>query len=218
MRGLTRAGSDRAPGGTQAVITVGAVLAALTLLVAACGTGGTGARDEGPAHASAVAGAVASPSASPSGTYKRVDAVTLVKDDPAVSTTVKSELKPCSGEEYPVDVTYGQLTGGSVDDVIVNVLTCADAVGIGSYVYRDEGGTYKNVFKTEESPVYAEVDQGLLTVTKQVYKKGDPISSPSGEDVITYDWTGGRFAGRPPVHTDYGKTGAGSESTPPPDG
>ncbi|MFB7503224.1 hypothetical protein [Streptomyces broussonetiae] len=199
------------------MITAGAVLAALALLVAACGTGGTGARDEGPAHASAVAGAVASPSASAPGVYKKVDAVTLIKQDPQVSTTVKNELKPCSGEEYPVDVTYGRLTGSTRDDVVVNVLTCADAVGIGSYVYRDEGGTYKNVFKTEESPVYAEIDQGLLTVTKQVYKKGDPISSPSGEDVITYDWSGGRFVGRPPVHTDYGKTGTGGDATPAPD-
>lgn len=217
MRGLTGPGSQGTHGGTQAVITVGSVLAALGLLVAACGTGGTGARDEGPAHASAVAGAVASPSPSPSGPLKKVDAVALLRQDPAVSTTVKRELKPCSGEEYPVDVTYGQLTGGTVDDVVVNVLTCADAVGIGSYVYRDAGGSYKNVFKTEESPVYAEIDQGLLTVTKQVYKKGDPISSPSGEDVITYDWTGGRFVGRTPVHTDYGKTGTGGDATPTPD-
>lgn len=69
MRGLTGAGPDRALGSTQAVIAVGAALAALGLFVVACGSGGTGARDEGPAHASAVAGAVASPPpVPPSGT------------------------------------------------------------------------------------------------------------------------------------------------------
>ncbi|WBO64673.1 hypothetical protein [Streptomyces camelliae] len=215
MRGLTEAGPDRAPGGTQAVITAAAVLAALALFVAACGTGGTGARDEGPAHASAVAGAVASPSPSPSGGYRRVDAVALIRKDPAVSTTVKRELKPCSGGEYQVDVSYGDLTGGSVNDVVVNVLTCGDLVGIGSYVYRNVGGTYQNVFKAEESPVYAEIDGDNLTVTKQVYDTDDPVSNPSQETVITYRWKTGRFAETNRHETDYSK--AGGDTTPAPD-
>jgi hypothetical protein len=108
----------------QAVITAVAVLAALALLVSACGTGGTGARDEGPADASSVAGAPSSsPSPSPSDTPRRVDAVRLVKEDPKVSATVKRDLKPCVGDEYPVDVSYGKLTGGSADDIVINVLT-----------------------------------------------------------------------------------------------
>jgi hypothetical protein len=200
-----------------AVIAAVASIAALALFVAACGTGGTGARDEGPAHASAVAGAVASPAPSPtSGRYRRVDAVALLKSDPAVSGTVKRELKPCSGNEYPVDVSYGNLTGATVDDVIVNVLTCADAVGIGSYVYRNESGRFKNVFKTEESPVYAEIDQGQLSVTKQFYEKGDPISSPSGEIVTSYKWKSGRFAAGQSVRNEYSKS-AGEGATPAPD-
>ncbi|MBV2354603.1 LppP/LprE family lipoprotein [Streptomyces sp. J2-1] len=192
-------------------------IAALALFVAACGTGGTGARDEGPAHASAVAGAVPSPPPSPSESYRRVDAVALIKKDPAVSETVKRELKPCSGHDYPVDVSYGHLTGSTADDVVVNVLTCADAVGIGSYVYQDVDGVYRNVFHTEESPVYAEIDQDTLTVTKQVYKKDDPITAPSGEDVITYDWKGGRFVEGRVVHTDYGSA-AGADPSPEPSG
>ncbi|MEU6279377.1 hypothetical protein [Streptomyces sp. NPDC047028] len=216
MRGLTGAGPGRARGSTQAVITAGAVLAAVVPFAAACGTGGTGARDEGPAHASAVAGAVASPSPSPSDTYRRVDAVALIKRDPEVSPAVKRELKPCSGEDYPVDVAYGDLTGGAVDDVVVNVLTCGDAVGIGSYVYRDVRGSYKNVFKAEESPVYAEIDKGDLSVTKQVYEKGDPVSSPSGENVITYSWSAGRFAQEHFHHNEYGNA-TGGQPTPVPD-
>jgi hypothetical protein len=216
LRGLTGAGPDRARGNTQAVIAVGAALAALALFVAACGSGGTGARDEGPAHASAVAGAVASPSPSPSGNYRRVDPVALVKSDPAVSGAVKRELKPCNGDEYPVDVSYGDLTGGPVDDVVINVLTCADAVGIGSYVYREDDGSFRNVFKSEESPVYAEIDQGVLSVTRQYYEKGDPISSPSGEIVTPYRWKAGRFTGGTPTRNEYSKS-AGGGPTPAPD-
>ncbi len=79
-----------------------------------------------------------------------MNAVKLVMDDPKVSTAVKHELKPCVAAEYAVDVSYGMLTGGTANDVVVNVMTCGDAVGIGSYVYRDTGGTYENVFKAEE--------------------------------------------------------------------
>ncbi|MFF0161956.1 hypothetical protein ACFYRY_31110 [Streptomyces sp. NPDC005263] len=192
----------------QAAITAAAVLAALALFVSACGTGGTGARDEGPAHADSMAGAKvsASPSPSPSRTADRVNAVRLVKADPAVSAEVKRELKPCVADQYPVDVSYGDLTGGSADDIVVNVLTCGDAVGIGSYVYREQGGSYRNVFKAEEPPVYAEIDRGDLVVTKQVYEKGDPVSAPSGEIVNTYDWRGTRFVQTYSSRNDYGKT------------
>ncbi|WTF11673.1 hypothetical protein OHB14_30880 [Streptomyces sp. NBC_01613] len=182
-----------------------AVFAALALFVSACATGGTGARDEGPAHAGsdAVAGAAVTPTSSPSKTSSRVDAVKLVKDDPTVSAEVKRDLKPCVADEYPVDVSYGDLTSGSTDDVVVNVLTCGDAVGVGSYVYREKGGRYENVFKVEEPPVYAEIDRGDLVVTKQVYEKGDPVSSPSGENVITYRWSSGRFTEEYRTHNDY---------------
>ncbi|WP_432027816.1 hypothetical protein [Streptomyces sp. 1222.5] len=192
------------------MIAAVASIAALALFVAACGAGGTGPRDEGPAHASAVAGAVASPSPSPSERYRRVDAVDLIKKDPAVSGTVKRELKPCSGDDYPVDVTYGDLTGGSVNDVLVNVTTCGDYVGIATYVYREENGTFTNVFKNEESPVYAEIDGADLTVTKQVYDTDNPVSNPSRETVITYGWRSGRFVQTQIHETDYSKTGADS--------
>ncbi|MGI5427667.1 hypothetical protein [Streptomyces sp. CA-179760] len=213
MRGLTGEGSARTRGNIQAVSTASAVVTALALFVSGCGAGGTGARDEGPAHADAVAGAsAATPSASPSKTPDTVNAVRLVKDDPEVSPEVKRELKPCVADEYPVDVSYGKLTGGSADDVVVNVLTCGDAVGVGSYVYRERDGSYENVFKAEEPPVYAEIDRGDLVVTKQVYDKGDPVSSPSGENVITYRWASGRFSEKYRTHNDYGKVVGDSPS------
>ncbi|MET8246777.1 hypothetical protein ABZV31_21555 [Streptomyces sp. NPDC005202] len=215
MRGLTGAGPTRAQGTFQAAITAVAVLAALALLVSACGTGGTGARDEGPAHADSVAGAATTPSYSPSNTPKPVDAVRLIKGDPKVSAAVKRGLKPCVADEYPIDVSYGHLTGGSVDDVVINVLTCGDAVGVGAYVYREQGNGYENVFKAEEPPVYAEIDRGDLVVTKQVYEKGDPVSNPSGEDVITYRWTAGRFAKKYSTRNEYSNAVGGGASTAP---
>ncbi|MER5435695.1 hypothetical protein [Streptomyces sp. NPDC002588] len=204
-------------GTIQAAITAVSVLVALGLFVSACGTGGTGARDEGPAHE--VAGRpTASPSAIPTTAgHSRMDAVQLVKDDPEVSPEVKRELKPCVGDEYPIDVSYGDLTGGPVTDIVVNVLTCGDAVGVGSYVYREKDDRYENVFKAEEPPVYAEIDRGDLVVTKQVYAKGDPVSNPSGENVITYRWTtADRFVKEFSIHNEYSNS-VDEEPTPVPE-
>lgn len=215
MRGL----GTRARQVLKAGSAVTAALAALGLFLTACATGGTGARDEGPASSEAVAkGAAPSPAApaSPSKTPQRVDAVKLVKDDPEVSDSVKNALtKPCVADEYPVDVSYGDLTGGTTDDVVVNVMTCGDAVGIGSYVYREESGRYENVFKTEEPPVYAEIDRGDLVITQQLYKKGDPVEYPSSEEVITYGWTATRFTERSRTHNDYSNAVGGADTPAP---
>lgn len=209
-------GPSRVRGSFEAAFAAMAVLAALALLVSGCATGGTGARDEGPAHSDSVAGVAEAKSPSPSATVDdHVDAVKLVMDDPEVSAAVKHELKPCVADEYAVDVSYGVLTGGTANDVVVNVMTCGDAVGIGSYVYRDKAGTYENVFKAEEPPVYAEIDRGDLVVTKQVYEKGDPVSSPSGENVITYRWTSDRFVQEYSTHNEYSNAVGGDASPAP---
>ncbi|GGT12754.1 MULTISPECIES: hypothetical protein [Streptomyces] len=198
----------------------GAVVAAV--LLAGCAAGGTGTRDEGPARSDAAAGRTASPSPSPSAVTSparapgRVDAVRLIKSDPQVSAEVKRELKPCVADEYPIDVSYGELTGGPAEDLLVNVLTCGDAVGVGVYVYREEDGRYRHVFQAEEPPVYAEIDRGDLVVTKQVYEKDDPVSNPSVENVITYRWSAGRFAEKYRTHNDYSNV-AGTGASPVPD-
>lgn len=180
-----------------------AVLAALGLLVAltGCSTGGSGTRDEGPARVGGVP--PTSPSASPSPTPKSVDAVRMVKDDPKVSLAVKRDLKPCSADEYPVDVSYGNLTGAASVDVVVNVLTCDDRVGVGSYVYRPEGKKYENVFADEQPPVYAEIDRGDLVVSKQLFGKDGSVSDPTGEEIITYRWTANRFAEQERTRNNY---------------
>ncbi|MGW0827485.1 hypothetical protein [Streptomyces sp. NPDC002845] len=224
MRGLsTRHGQDpprrytpRPVGSghvTKAAITAVAVIAALGLSVSACGTGGTGARDEGPAQNDSLNAGAATPSASPSESRMSVDAVVeMVKADQEASEPVKDDLQPCVAGQYPVDVFYGNMTGGTSNDIVVNVMTCADAVGIASYVYREVGAEYRNVFAAEEPPVYAEIDRGDLLVTQQLYAEGDPVALPSSEDVITYRWTADRFVEQTRTHNDYNNAVGGADT------
>ncbi|UYQ63623.1 hypothetical protein [Streptomyces peucetius] len=193
MRGLKGKGSSRtmAAGGTA---TAG--LVAVVLLAAGCSTGGTGVQDEGAAPSEAASKATPSPvpSGSPGHFTKRVDAVELLLADPKVSPRVKADLRPCAKDSYPVDTSYAQLTGNDTPDVVINVLTCGDAVGMGTYVYREKDDkAYENVFAVEEPAVYAAVDRGDLVVTKQVYTRHDPVAEPSGEEVSTYRWSDGKF-------------------------
>lgn len=219
-------GSDRpgpAPvrGNIQAAFTAVAVVVALALFVSACATGGTGARDEGPAHADLAGGSAVSSSLAPVATPSASaapdpeQAVRLVKADPKVSGEVKRELQPCVSDDYPVDVSYGELTGGTTKDIVVNVLSCGDAVGVASYVYQEQSGEYRNVFKAEEPPVYAEIDRGYLVVTEQVYAKDDALSNPSSENVISYLWKSGRFVQESDTRTEYGNLGGGDPSASP---
>ncbi|MGW3494081.1 hypothetical protein [Streptomyces sp. NPDC001020] len=217
MRGLGT-GAIRFSGALKAAIAALATIAALGLFASACATGGTGARDEGPASNKPVRTATPAPSSSPTTKEPtRMDVVRMVKDDPEVSKTVKDELKPCVADEYPVDVSYGDLTHGSANDIVVNVMTCGDAVGVGvgSYVYRMAGHRYQNVFTAEQPPVYAEIDRGDLVVTQQVYGKGDSVAYPSSEDVITYRWTSKRFTEESRTHNEYSNAvGNGATAAP----
>ncbi|WP_256096923.1 hypothetical protein [Streptomyces agglomeratus] len=205
MRGLDGGGRFSWAAGGTAVAGV----AAVGLFVVACNAGGTGARDAGPARTDTVARATPSLGEPSSATAKRVNPVALLQGDPKVSDTVKRDLKPCVRDEYPVDTSYGKLTGGPANDVVVNVMTCGDAVGIGTYVYRENGDAYENVFAAEAPAVYAEIDRGDLVLTKPVYGKDDPMAYPSGEEVITYRWAGSRFTVRDQVHNDFSRAVGG---------
>ncbi|MFH8472697.1 hypothetical protein [Streptomyces sp. NPDC018000] len=226
-RGGGRDGGGRGAAGRRGRVLAGRAastttlvgLAAFGLLVAGCSTGGTGTRDEGPAGTQPVV--QATPSTDARSTAKpppRIDAVALLKRDPKVSERVRTDLKPCSGSEYPVDTSYGTMTGGPSADVVVNVMTCGDSVGVGTYVYHRRGnGTYENVFAVEQPAVYGTIDRGDLVVTAQVYEKKDSVESPSGEEVITYRWAGNRFIEHDRVHNDFNQTvGNGGAGLPEP--
>lgn len=212
-------GRGRLLSGWAASSTALAGLAAFGLFAVSCSTGGTGTRDEGPAGSQPVA--QVTPSVAAPSTVKptpRVDAVDLLKADPAVSGRVRSDLKPCTGDEYPVDTSYGTLTDGPSADVVVNVMTCGDSVGVGTYVYRPRSdGTYENVFTVEQPAVYGTIDRGDLVVTTQVYGKKDAVAYPSGEEVITYHWAGSRFNEEDRVHNDFNRAvGTGDGDFPAP--
>ncbi|MCQ4080978.1 LppP/LprE family lipoprotein [Streptomyces sp. RB6PN25] len=169
------------------------------VMLTGCAEGG-GVRVEGPASTS-----VASPPASPSQEPAvKVDPIQLLTHDPKVGSEIKSDLKPCDGHEYPVDTSYGNVTRDTAPDVVINVSTCADGVGLGSYVYRMENGQYVDVFGDEQPPVYIDMNNGDLQLTRQVYAADDPVCCPSGEDVITYHWDGTRFTETSRTHSDYG--------------
>ncbi|MFE0650315.1 hypothetical protein ACFVZH_17195 [Streptomyces sp. NPDC059534] len=200
--------------------TAVAGLVAAGLFLAACSTGGTGSRDEGAARTDGVAAAAPTPSVSATTgpqSAERVDPIALLKADPKIGERLKADLKPCVADAYPVDASYGNLTNASAPDVVVNVMTCGDAVGIGTYVYRLQSDRYENVFMAEDAAVYATIDRGDLVVTKQVYAEGDPVAYPSGEDVITYRWSGNRFTQHDWVHNDYSRAvGDGAAEQPAP--
>lgn len=194
-------------------------LAAVGLFTVGCSTGGSGVQDEGAAHADSAAKATPSPvpSSSTGQQFKTVDAVALLKNDPKVSDRVKADLKPCGRSSYPVDTSYGNLTGSTTPDVVVNVLTCGDAVGMGTYVYRESDKKYENVFAAEEPAVYSAIDRGDLVVTKQVYTKGDPVTEPSGEEVTTYRWSAGKFTQQYWVRNEFSRAvGEGEAIAPEP--
>ncbi|MFE2939413.1 hypothetical protein ACFXKG_10210 [Streptomyces sp. NPDC059255] len=193
-------------------------LAALGLLAAGCSTGGTGTRDEGAAVTAPVERGAPTPRASVVTPATTVDAVALLRTDPKVSRRIKADLKPCAEDTYPVDTSYGNLTGGAAPDLVVNVMTCGDAVGIGTFVYREKNDAYENVFTAEEPAVYSTIDRGELVVTQQVYGKGDPMTYPSGEDVVTYSWSDGRFTERYRVRNDFNRAvGNGGDDGPKPE-
>jgi len=187
-------------------------LAAVGLFTVACSSGGTGVQDEGAAHSVAKATPSAVPSSNGAAQFaKSVDAVQLIKSDPKVSERVKADLKPCGRDTYPVDTSYGNLTGGASPDVVVNVMTCGDAVGMGTYVYRENGAKYENVYAAEEPTVYSAIDRGDLVVTKQVYTNGDSLAGPSGEEVTTYHWSSGKFVQLHWVRNEFNRAAGDGE-------
>ncbi|MFJ8397204.1 hypothetical protein [Streptomyces sp. NPDC094144] len=215
----TGGGRGRRLTGWAASSTALAGLAVVGLFAVSCSTGGTGTRDEGPAGTQPVV-RITPTATTPSRARPtpRVDAVALLKADTKVSERVRTDLKPCTGDEYPVDTSYGKLTGGPGADVVVNVMTCGDSVGVGTYVYRPRAdGTYENVFTTEQPAVYGTIDRGDLVVTTQVYGKKDAVAYPSGEEVITYHWANTRFSETDRVHNDFNRAvGAGEGDFPEP--
>jgi hypothetical protein len=186
------------------MITAVALAVCGALIVVAGCADPEGVREEGTAGTAAVASAT---DAMRSAGDAARQAVRLVKSDPRVAKDIRENLLSCGdSSSYPVDDHRADLTGQGGTDLIVNVSTCADDVGVASYVYRMEHGKYVHVFGDEEPPVVAAAAGGSLKVTHQVYEPQDSVSNPSGEVVTTYRWTGTGFAKISSEHRDYNTT------------
>ncbi|MDW6061689.1 hypothetical protein SAZ11_31290 [Streptomyces sp. FXJ1.4098] len=116
------------------------------------------------------------------------DATPGAAQDATKDAQQEAKKGSAKSQGYPIDVAYGRLTGSAASDLVVNVMTCTEGFGLGSYVYRKVGGTYENVFADERPPVYADTTKGSLRVTKLVYASNDSVCCPSSEDVTTYRW------------------------------
>lgn len=171
------------------------------LLVALAGCrSGTGVRPEGQAtteavrHAADTRPAIAGDSAA---------LAKIVKKDPKADAEIRRQLVPCVGDDYPVDTDAGVLTGGDGPDLVVNVTTCGDGLGVASYVYRLVDGQYENIFADEQPPVYGSVENGKLEIIREVYKSDDPVLYPTGQETVTYVWQEGRFVSVARTYSDY---------------
>jgi hypothetical protein len=187
--------------GIVTVITAVTIFVCTALIVVAGCADPDGVREEGEAVTAAAAPATMSVRSGGDATRQ---VVRLVKSDPRVAKDIRDNLLACDdSSSYPVDDDHADLTGQGGTDLVVNVSTCVDEVGVATYVYRMEHGKYVNVFADEQPPVVAAAVDGLLKVTHQVYEPQDPVSNPSGEDVTTYRWKGTRFTEVATEHRDY---------------
>jgi hypothetical protein len=171
------------------------------LAAAGCGTATTGARREGPAPTdtmktpSTSAPAIASDPAALAG---------LVRRDSNVSPDIREDLTPCAGSGYPMDTDSGDLTAGDGPDLVVNITTCGEGVGIAAYVYRMIDGKYQDVFADERPPVYGSVANGRLQIVHDIYKDDDdPVTYPTGEEAASYAWRGNRFVEVARTYSDF---------------
>ncbi|SEG88256.1 hypothetical protein SAMN05216223_11922 [Actinacidiphila yanglinensis] len=181
---------------------------------AGCGTTVTGARREGPAPTATVKAPATS---APALAADPAALAGMVRRDTSVSPDVREDLEPCStagsaasaradepDATYPLDTDSGDLTSGDGPDLVVNVTTCGDGIGIASYVYRMTGSKYRCVFADERSPVYGSVIDGRLQVVHEVYRTDDAVAYPAGEESVTYAWRGAHFLQVARSYFDFG--------------
>lgn len=173
------------------VAPIAATSAAMACLaVTGCASTITGARREGPAPTATVR----TPSSeAPAIASNPAALASMVRRDSSVSATVREDLIPCAGDGYPLDTDSGDLTSGDGPDLVVNITTCGEGLGIAAYVYRMVDGKYLDVFADERPPVYGSVADGRLQIVHEVYRTDDQVAYPTGEEAVTYVWRGNRF-------------------------
>lgn len=173
-----------------ASLATASALTCACVVAAGCGSNVTGARKEGPAPTTSVK---PRPTTAPGIARHPAALAGMVREDDSVSQEIREDLTPCDGDDYPLDTASGDLTSGDGPDLVVNVTTCGDGLGVATYVYRKVDDKYRHVFSDERAPVYGTVDKGLLLISHEIYTSDDPIAYPIGEEQITYAWRGTSF-------------------------
>ncbi|MFI0944303.1 hypothetical protein [Streptomyces sp. NPDC021020] len=168
-----------------------------------CGTSLPARRSASDAASGADAGA-GSRAASRAASRAGKDTTAGPARDRTPPTTPPSEPRRGDPDDYPVSIDSGNLTAGDGPDLVVNVTTCGNGLGVAAYVYRMVKGKYQNVFADERPPVYGSVEGGQLEITHEVYEMNDPTSSPVGQESVTYAWRGGRFVQVAREYADFG--------------
>jgi hypothetical protein len=196
----------RRRGGRGVAATTAVAVSACTALVvvSGCAAGG-GVRLEGSASPFST---TPSPSSSDVDSGK-VNVAELVRNDPRVG--FKGDVRRCpgSGHKYPLTAKYGHLTDSDRPDLLVNLSTCGDGMGLGVYVYEYKDGSYKNVFLEETPPVQGSIQDGILVVNRQVYTGSDAVCCPTGKSVTTFAWNGGWFSEVSHTRSAYGSRSDG---------
>jgi len=180
------------------IAATGAAMACLA--VTGCGSTLTGARREGPAPTATVK---APATGAPAIASDPAALASMVRRDASVSAEVREDLTPCAGNGYPMDADSGDLTSGDGPDLVINITTCGDGLGIAAYVYRMIDGKYLDVFADERPPVYGSVADGRLQIVHEMYRTDDQLPYPTGEEAVTYVWRGDRFLEAARTYSDF---------------
>ncbi|WP_405585730.1 hypothetical protein [Streptomyces sp. NBC_01190] len=190
-------------------IAVASALTCACVMVSGCAASATGVRREGPAPKVTLK---TSPAAAPAIASDPAALAGMVRRDAGVSAGVRKDLAPCPGSDYPMETDAGELTAGDGPDLVVNITTCGEGLGIAAYVYRMTAGKYRRVFADERAPVYGSVTDGRLVVIHEVYRDDDTdtyptdggLAYPTGEESTTYVWRTDHFVQSARSFTDFG--------------
>ncbi|MCT2583700.1 hypothetical protein [Actinophytocola gossypii] len=139
----------------------------------------------------------------PSGTPESVDAVAVLRADPAVPEKIKSLLVPCEGGSYPVVDRYADLTRDGVVELVATVLPChwgqvpmpseTSGIGLAGYVY-DLSADPPTRLLALENGVELLVDRGnRLVATASRYLAEDELCCPTDQRITFYTWNGTGF-------------------------
>ncbi|OIV37306.1 hypothetical protein BIV57_11690 [Mangrovactinospora gilvigrisea] len=192
----------------SAVLVSIAALAAVVGAVVALSTGNSGrVRVEGPAPTGGSA------PASPQVPVRTITPMTttelahLVTRQPGIPDSVKDDVNLCGDQGDHVTAQYGDITKSGVNEVLINIRSCADDTGTAVYAFANRYGKDEMVFSIAPiDGVRAAIVKGDIVVSRDE-TGATPAPSDSKQartsaaatETVRYSWNGVHFQ---PVDTD----------------